>query len=346
MNERYQHYLQLKQQQPKKYARELAQLMNISEAELAWARVGQDARRLKGDMPALLQALATVGETKSITRNEYAVHELIGRYDNLRLGEHGGLVLNPRALDLRLFVSQWNCVFSLCEPGPRGERQSLQIFDHQGDAVLKIYATEHTDRAAWDQLVAGFASDGNPGLALKAATPAQTAANQAVADNRRIELDWRAMTDVHQFFPLLQRHAITRQQAFRAVGDDLALQVDNQSLSRILHASLADANELMVFVGNRGCVQIYTGIIEKVAPMEKWINIFNPRFTLHLVQEAIAESWVTRKPTRDGMVTSLELFARDGMQIAQLFGQRGEGQPEQSAWRRQIDLLTQKGLPA
>ncbi|WP_410012902.1 hemin-degrading factor [Sodalis sp. C49] len=344
MNQRYQHYLELKQQHPKKYARELAQLLNISEAELAWARVGHDARRLDGDMPALLQALAAVGETKSITRNEYAVHEQIGHYDNLRLGEHGGLVLNPRALDLRLFVGQWNCAFALIESGPRGERQSLQIFDHQGDAVLKIYATEQTDRHAWEQLIARFVSEDNAALALAAA--ADKPAHNDSPDNRRIELDWRAMTDVHQFFPLLKRHNITRQQAFRAVGDDLAIRVDNRALSRVLQAALADANEIMVFVGNRGCVQIFTGAIEKVVPMEKWINIFNRRFTLHLVEDAIAETWVTRKPTRDGMVTSLELFAADGTQIAQLFGQRSEGQPEQTAWRGQMALLTQKGLPA
>lgn len=343
MNERYLLYLALKQQQPKKYARELAQLMNISEAELAWARVGQDARRLDGDMSALLQALSSVGETKSITRNEYAVHEQIGRYDNLRLGEHGGLVLNPRALDLRLFVSQWRCAFAFIEQGPRGESQSLQIFDCQGDAVLKVYMTDHTDRNAWDRLISRFASESNAPLSL---TAAQVPAPNAQPDNRLIELDWRAMTDVHQFFPLLKRHGVTRQQAFRAVGDDLACRVDNAGLTRLLQAALTAGNEIMIFVGNRGCVQIYTGVIEKVVPMEKWINVFNRQFTLHLVEEAIAESWVTRKPTRDGMVTSLELFAHDGTQIAQLFGQRSEGRPEQSEWRRQITLLTQKGIPA
>jgi hypothetical protein len=58
-----------------------------------------------------------------------------------------------------------------------------------------------------------------------------------------------------------------------------------------------------------------------------------------------AETWVTRKPTADH-VTSLELFAADGTQIAQLYGQRTEGEPEQKQWRSQIDALTPKGLAA
>lgn len=71
----------------------------------------------------------------------------------------------------------------------------------------------------------------------------------------------------------------------------------------------------------------------------EWINIFNQDFTLHLIENAIAESWVTRKPTADGIVTSLELYAADGTQIAQLFGQRTEGTAEQQQWREQIAAL-------
>lgn len=41
-----------------------------------------------------------------------------------------------------------------------------------------------------------------------------------------------------------------------------------------------------------------------------------------------------------------ELFAADGTQIAQLYGQRTEGEPEQTQWRAQIDALTPKGLAA
>lgn len=38
--------------------------------------------------------------------------------------------------------------------------------------------------------------------------------------------------------------------------------------------------------------------------MKGWLNIFNPTFTLHLLEETVAETWVTRKPTADGHVTS------------------------------------------
>lgn len=183
----------------------------------------------------------------------------------------------------------------------------------------------------------------NPPLALKAADLPAHAENAQAA---LVDAEWRAMTDVHQFFGLLKRHNLSRQQAFRLVGDDLACRVENAALAQLLEAAHRDENEIMIFVGNRGCVQIFTGVVETLTPMKGWLNIFNPTFTLHLLEGSIAESWVTRKPTADGHVTSLELFAADGTQIAQLYGQRTEGEPEQSQWRSQVDALTAKGLAA
>ncbi len=339
----YTRWLELKEQHPGKYARDIAALMNISEAELTWARVGHDAWRLHGEIREILGALEAVGETKCICRNDYAVHEQVGAFTNQHLSGHAGLVLNPRALDLRLFLNQWACAFHITETTSRGERQSIQFFDYQGDALLKVYTTDNTDVSAWGDLLSRFIFADNPPLALKAA---DSTANVTTADAATVDSEWRAMTDVHQFFGLLKRHSLPRQQAFRLVSDDLACQVDNRALSQLLNDARQAGNEIMIFVGNRGCVQIFTGTVDKVVPMKGWLNIFNPAFTLHLLEETIAESWVTRKPTADGHVTSLELFAADGTQIAQLYGQRTEGEPEQSQWRSQIDALTVKGLAA
>ena len=339
----YTRWLELKEQHPGKYARDIAALMNISEAELTWARVGHDAWRLHGEIREILGALEAVGETKCICRNEYAVHEQVGTFTNQHLNGHAGLVLNPRALDLRLFLNQWASAFHITETTARGERQSIQFFDYQGDALLKVYTTDNTDVSAWGDLLSRFIFADNPPLALK---HADVPAHNEKADAALVDQEWRAMTDVHQFFGLLKRHSLTRQQAFRLVSDDLACQVDNRALSQLLNDARQAGNEIMIFVGNRGCVQIFTGTVDKVVPMKGWLNIFNPAFTLHLLEETIAESWVTRKPTADGHVTSLELFAADGTQIAQLYGQRTEGEPEQSQWRSQIDALTVKGLAA
>ena len=79
----YTRWLELKEQNPGKYARDIAGLMNISEAELAFARVTHDAWRMRGDIREILAALESVGETKCICRNEYAVHEQVGAFTSV-----------------------------------------------------------------------------------------------------------------------------------------------------------------------------------------------------------------------------------------------------------------------
>ncbi|MFM1345499.1 hemin-degrading factor [Yersinia proxima] len=339
-----QQYLNAKQAHPELSSRNLAQRLNISEAELAYVRVGEDAERLDISATLLLTELETVGVTSSVTSNPHAVHQQMGEYRNLRLHGHLGLILNPRALDLRLFFRHWSTVFSLRETTAQGEQLSIQCFDFQGNAIHKIYCTKETNQVAWQALVAKYRMTTNPPLEL---TPAEEQLNsESAIDGTIIDTEWRKMNDIHQFFMLLKRHNISRQQAFRAVGDDLAYQVDNQAVIHIFNAALAGQNEIMLFVGNNGCMQIFTGTIEQFAtsadhqPAEsQWVNVSHPRFNLQLNQQAIAESWVTRKPTKDGLVSSLELLDEHGKHILQIFGQRSEGQPEQSQWHQQLAEL-------
>ncbi len=335
----WQRYLTTKAQSAAKYARDIAAEMGISEAELTEARLGHDAVRLIDDARAILAALEAVGETKCICRNEYAVHEQVGEFTHQHLSGHAGLVLNPRALDLRLFLSQWASAFRLTD----NDRQSIQFFDPHGDALLKVYTTGKTDMAAWNALIAEHTQETPTPLVIRPADPVKYADS---ADGTALENEWRAMTDVHQFFGLLRKYNLSRQQAFRLVSDDLACRIEKEALPGLLDTIHQDGNEIMIFVGNRGCVQIFTGVLEKVAPMRGWLNIFNTAFTLHLREDSVDEVWVTRKPTSDGHVTSVELFAKDGTQIAQLYGQRTEGHPEQEQWRAQVDRLTTEGLTA
>ncbi|MBZ4236149.1 hypothetical protein LAM40_21925, partial [Mycobacterium tuberculosis] len=83
------------------------------------------------------------------------------------------------------------------------------------------------------------------------------------ADGAALENDWRAMTDVHQFFGLLRKYQLSRQQAFRLVSDDLACRVDPHALPALLSTVRQEGNGIMIYVGNRGCVRVFTGAREK-----------------------------------------------------------------------------------
>lgn len=338
MNTRlYERYVAIRAEHPEKYARSHAALLGVSEAELVHTLVGHGARRLSGDARALITALGDVGEVKGVTRNDYAVQQQHGAYENISFNTQTGMALNPRRLDLRFFLDHWHTAFFLDENTTKdGDRQSIQFFDEYGVSVHKAFATDKTNMAAWKDLVERYTTDDNPELNLKSEEPEEKV---EIADANIIEREWRAMTNVHQFNQILRNHNITRQQAFKAVSSDLACKVENDALTRILHLAVQDQNEIMIFVRNNGCVQIFAGTVDKVMRQDDWIIRMSSDSTLCLKESAIAETWITRKPTNDGILTSLELFAADGTHITQLYGWRQEGNPEQTCWRAQLESL-------
>jgi putative hemin transport protein len=59
----------------------------------------------------------------------------------------------------------------------------------------------------------------------------------------------------------------------------------------------------------------------------------DPDLNLHLRETAIDQTWLVRKPSRDGIVTAVECFDAHGELIVQFFGKRKPGQPELESWR-------------
>ncbi|MBQ0330450.1 hemin-degrading factor [Providencia rettgeri] len=341
----YSDYQKIRKEHKGIYAREIAAQLNISEAQLLHCRVGQDnVQRLSGKMPDILQSLASIGVAKGVTRNEYAVNIQIGQYDNARLSSHVGLFLNPRALDLRMFFAQWRSAFSLVEETTEGLCHSIQFFDKHGDALHKVFTTKSTNLDAWQTLIKQYITSENRPLTIHEVKPfSERSIDRELA--QKLEQEWRNMTDVHQFFTILKNNNLSRQQVFRVVSRKLAWQVPRSALSGLLSLAHQAQNEIMLFVGNRGCVQIFTGKISEITSLTventqtHWLNIIGPNCKLHIIENGIAECWVTRKPTKDGFVTSLEVFDTQGNQIIQMYGQRTEGTPEQDEWCKQVLAL-------
>jgi putative hemin transport protein len=96
----------------------------------------------------------------------------------------------------------------------------------------------------------------------------------------------------------------------------------------------------MVFVGNRGTIQIFSGLVRRSFEHERWYNVMDPAFNLHLDQERVAGAWVVKKPTEDGVATSLELYDGDGERVALLFGVRKAGSDGRAAWEALTESLS------
>lgn len=329
----------VKEEDPKLRIRDAAKRLGVGEAQLLATRVGSGVTRLRPEFVEILQQLHRLGRIMALTRNEEIVHERKGEYKNVEsIKGHGpmGLAVNDD-IDLRIFFSPWKFAFASVDEGPRGVMRSFQFFDGAGDAIHKVYLTEASDVAAFENIVEQFRSDDQtPTLDVlpRAAKPPERPDSEI--DVKGFRKAWAELRDTHDFYPMTRKFGVEREQALRLADPEMARPVAAETFKFILNEASARKLPIMVFVGNHGMIQIHTGPVENVLEARGWFNVMDEPFNLHIDQSKIARAYIVKKPTDDGIVTSLEIFNEEGENVALFFGKRKPGIPESEDWRRLI----------
>ena len=329
----------LKRQQPRLRNRDLAEQLDVSEAELLAARCGDRSRpvtRLCGPWQDLLARLGDVGNVMALTRNHAAVHEKTGLYTPLR--KHGpvGLVLGD-AIDLRLFFGRWASGYATTLETARGPLPSLQFFDIHGQAVHKIYHRDVAKRELWQAIITDFTHDDQ--RAGQTVESREDAPPTGPVDSHAFLEGWGALKDTHDFFGLLRTHRVGRGQALRIAEGQFTQALPVDTAHHLLSRASLDEVPVMVFVANPGCIQIHSGPVQRVIDRGGWLNVLDAAFNLHLKKDEVGSAWRVHKPTKDGTVTSIELLSSDDELLVQFFGVRKPGQREDPRWRALLDAL-------
>lgn len=328
-------YESLKAANPKLRIRNAAQELNVSEAELVALGIGEGTTLLNPAFQDILKEIITLGKVMGLTRNNSVVHERKGIYDNISFEGPVGLAVN-KDIDLRLFMMHWKYAFAVSE----GDRKSIQIFDKSGEATHKIYLTSESNVEAFEQLVEKFrAEDQNAVLTFEAYPAAAAELPDTEIDVETFREGWKNLKDSHEFFGLTRTHKLTRTQALRLAPAEFVQKVPNDSARKVLDMASERQVPVMVFVGNRGCIQIHSGTVTKVMEAGPWYNVLDPMFNLHLNETDIASAFIVKKPSTDGIVTALEVFDQNGEMIVQFFGERKPGIPELETWRALVNDL-------
>lgn len=330
---------------PKLRERDIAANLGISEAALVAAEVGLTAVRIDADPNKLLERAPELGVVMALSRNESAVHEKIGIYENIQIGEKTSLTLGEN-IDLRVFNWVWAHAFAVTKTDGENVRRSLQYFDKSGEAIHKVHLRPESNFEAYDRIVADFRLEDQSQDFVAQPFTKLAAGRTEGFDVAELRDHWSKMTDTHEFFMMLKKLDIDRRAAVRQVGEDYAWKLADGVAEEFFRKSVEANINLMCFVANRGIVQIHTGPIYKVAPMGPWLNVMDPTFHLHLRADHIAEAWAVRKPTKDGHVTSVEAYDKHGEMIIQFFGKRKEGNVEMPEWRDLVEGLSTTGAAA
>ena len=322
--------------------KDAARAIGISEGEAIAAHAGIQgqviqATPLRGPWLELLQGLEPCGPLLALTRNESTVHEKTGPYQKLSGSGHVALALGE-LIDLRLFLNHWHTGFAVRE----GASLGLQFFDRHGVAVHKVFARDATDRPALEALIGAHAEPGQT-ASFVAAQPKAAPKPDGAIDASALSSAWAEMKDTHEFFGLLKKFDVERQQSFRLTEGAFTRRAQKSAVRDLLHEAAFDGTPIMVFVGSPGCIQIHTGPVQRIEPMEmhgmQWLNVLDPGFNLHMREDLIDSVWIVEKPTTDGVVTSVEAFDREGDLMAMFFGARKPGKPELQAWRDIVGKL-------
>ena len=338
INELKQRAEQLKKDNPRLRNRDAAAELGISEYEYMALEVGPDRVILDADWKEVLLDVHKMGYVMGLTRNESCVHERKGVYDNISFTEghaNMGVAVNPD-IDLRLFMNPWKYGMAVVVRRKNmDDLYSLQFFSNEGEAIHKIYSTEKSDLDAYHEIVQKYRAEKQEPVLLDRSTFTERKI-QEPNPNPNIEglqKDWRNLKDTHGFFGLLRRYKVTRIQALENAPDGMAVRISNDSIYNLLQLAVERQVSIMCFTGNDGCIQIHSGPIQNLKEMRGWYNILDPKFNLHLKTDDIDQAWIVKKPTSDGIVTSVEYFDKNGELITYFFGARKPGIPELDSWR-------------
>jgi putative hemin transport protein len=323
---------------PKMRSRDQADRLGLSEAQLVAAHVGRGVTAIAAHPDQVIGAAQRLGEVMALTRNESCVHEKVGRYDNYHTGQHAAMVLTEE-IDLRMFPSHWQHAFMVETETDAGPKRSLQVFDAAGDAVHKIFLRDTSSLTAWEALRLSLALPDQPKtLTVDPRKPPEAAkSNPEKIDVLREE--WRRMTDTHQFLRLTSKLRMNRLGAYRVAGAPFVRALATEAVNTLLTQLAQTGTEVMIFVGNRGCIQIHSGPIVTLKPMGPWQNVMDQRFNLHLRLDHMAEVWAVDKPTQRGAAISVEAFDAQGSLIFQIFGLGKEGRDNRAAFGQIVEAL-------
>lgn len=331
----------LKTTEPKLRIRDAATKLGFSEAELLATGIGENVIRLNTDFAKQMTEFPKLGKIMSLTRSEGCVLENKGPFQKIELHQAGphqiATVIGP--IELRVFFAGWRFGFAVITETPRGTMKSLQYFDQEGVAVLKVYLQEESNEDAYQEIIKNHTSEIQSSQLELESFPEEKTISQSELDLASFTHDWENMKDTHDFFGMLRKYKLNRQDAVKWIDDKWAYEIDRLSARKIVETAAETKLPIMIFAGNKGNIQIHQGRVQNVKQLGDWFNILDPNFNMHLDESQIDKAYVVHKNTEDGLVTAVELFDEHSVMIAQFFGLRKPGLPQKPAWKALVDSL-------
>lgn len=253
-------WTQLQSEQARLRARDAAQQLGCSEAELVATGLGSgSAQRLTPDaLDDLLAGVAAMNGWMLLARTDPAVLEV--QKVSGTVSEKGGEVLSWRGPSFQLDLWKPSAAFIFYTQAERGPARGIQIFDPSGTAVLKLFLSEPEQAAEADALTAPWLISGRPD-----SLPVEGAGAEGL-----------------RFTPSRPG----------SVDQD-------PSLARSTLTAARDAElPVILSVRNGGCLLSVTHTPRRLVDLPPWFNILDPEVNLHLRENLLTGAACIDEATR------------------------------------------------
>ena len=326
--------------------REAAKRLHVTEAVLLASTVSKNCVRLEGDWKKFLKRLPELGQVMSLTRNESCILEHKGRFEDVKTfgNDDHAMAIVIGVIETRVFFKNWHVAFAVKQEKRGKALISLQVFDKAGDAITKIYLQDDSNLEAYESIVDEFRSADQTPAQEVSEIPGTVYAKSL--DESAFLDDWRKLRDTHNFFGMLNKYDLQRHHAMTIAEGEFTRRIAISSTIQLLNEASKLKIPIMIFAGNTGNLQIHQGPVRTIRMLdrghlgsEQWLNVLDPDFNMHMRQDHIKSAWAVKKPTDDGIVTSVEVFDENQELIARFFGLRKPGNKELDEWKELVDRL-------
>ncbi|MGR9046847.1 MAG: ChuX/HutX family heme-like substrate-binding protein [Gammaproteobacteria bacterium] len=318
---------------------QIATALRVSEAELVAAHCGHTATRLMPAWSQMVLDLQSFGKVSAKTRNAGALLQHTGHYQNIECNRDMAIV-HGHNLEAGFNFTHWHSAFAVEEKTEHGPHHSLKFYDGQGAAVHEIRMTRHSCLSAYRSFIRNYKAPDNFAAPLVASPlPPAPGSNDPITAEK-LQRHWQTFKKVQDFSQLLTHHGLTRYQALQLAGPRFAVAIKPAVFLEFMRTLADIALPVMIYINNKGSVQIHHGSLETIKVFGATLSILNECSELHFNVSRLDSVWVVKKPLESGLLSSLELYDAQKQPIALIYGRSDDDTEEDGRWRELTETLS------
>ena len=272
--------------------RDAANQLNVSEAELLSTEVGDNVFYLKIEKYNLFfKDLLDADRLMFLIRSNYVVHEVIVNTSDIDIKDNSFIYIDKDFPIVRFDSQLFRHVFFEQKTHAGKELKSFQIFDLNGNAILKIYLKGKAF-SCFDQIADKYKCEYDYAIQKNKSNDFSNGSKKG--DVSLVETDY----DLTLKFSLNKK-----------------IDIKGDMLRYFLEKSSSRKNPIQIHAFGDTVIQYYKGKIKNVVDFGPWINVIDKKFNIHIFESKITSAVVSEYIDAGNFLFVVDFFDIDNNNV-------------------------------